>query len=33
VPFFIADGKLALSGAQAPDVFASFLAKARDVAA
>jgi len=33
VPFFIAAGKLAMSGAQPPDVFASFLAKAREVAA
>ena len=33
VPFFIARGKLAMSGAQAPDVFAGFLAKARELAA
>lgn len=33
VPFFIAGGKLAMSGAQAPEVFASFLAKARELAA
>ncbi len=28
VPFFIADGKLAMSGAQAPEAFAGFLAEA-----
>ncbi len=33
VPFFIAQGKLAMSGAQAPEVFTSFLAKARELAA
>lgn len=31
VPFFIANGKLAMSGAQPPDVFASFLAKAAEL--
>jgi predicted DsbA family dithiol-disulfide isomerase len=29
VPFFIAEGKLAMSGAQTPDVFAKFLAEAK----
>jgi predicted DsbA family dithiol-disulfide isomerase len=33
VPFFIAEGKLAMSGAQAPEVFTSFLAEAATLAA
>jgi predicted DsbA family dithiol-disulfide isomerase len=33
VPFFIAEGKLAMSGAQAPEAFSGFLAEARKLAA
>lgn len=32
VPFFIAEGKLAMSGAQAPEAFAGFLAEAATLA-